>query len=389
MTEPTTTQSLCTRRRHLANVSHSFETESFHPSWFATNPHFQTIVGTLFRKETMYTDRMDVPWTFVTGNTTTNNNSFRLDAFQWDRRERVDTPDGDFFHVDWKWCDGGEPNEQRPVVLICHGLETNSNSPLCQEMAMAFTDIDMDVGCVNFRGCSGECNVTPRGYHVGFTEDLLHQISVINERQPMRRIYLAGFSLGAGVVTKLLSDLQDEAHRYNVCGAAVNAVPFELTQCYAPLNEGRSFTRQVYGNRILKSMKERMKEQYDACEYPFERDAIEKCNSIMDVENLVIASTFGFQDAFDYYEKCKTIHVLDRICVPQYVLQALDDPFLRGIQYPENDPSLPLRIHYTQYGGHCGYVFQTQETGTISWMPTQLARFLAHVERSTSQETQR
>ncbi|KAL3900401.1 MAG: hypothetical protein SGARI_006251 [Bacillariaceae sp.] len=249
---------------------------------------------------------------------------------------------------------------------------------------MAFNENGMDAACINFRGCSGECNVTPRGYHVGFYEDLRQQVSMLNDKQqPRRRIYLAGFSLGAGVVTKFLSELQDDAMaKYNICGAAVNA-------CFAPLNEGRSFTRQVYGNRILKSMKERMKEQYDACEYPFEREAINECKSIKDVEDLVIASTFGFRDAFDYYEQCKTIDVLDQICVPQYVLQALDDPFLQGIKYPQNDPSLPLHIHYTQHGGHCGYVFQTQETGKISWMPTQLARFLAHVESSIAEEAQR
>ncbi|KAL3916488.1 MAG: hypothetical protein SGILL_005151 [Bacillariaceae sp.] len=144
----------------------------------------------------------------------------------------------------------------------------------------------------------------------------------------------------------------------------------------------------MYGNRLLRSMKERMHQQYDLCEFPFEREEIDKCTSILDMENLVIASAFGFDDAWDYYDKCKTTDVLDQVCVPQYILTALDDPFFRGIQFPENDPSLPIRIHYTRYGGHCGYIFQTEETGRISWMPTQLARFLDHVEKSVSMEAE-
>jgi predicted alpha/beta-fold hydrolase len=33
------------------------------------------------------------------------------------------------------------------------------------------------------------------------------------------------------------------------------------------------------------------------CEFPFEKKDIEKCESIMDMDNLLIAPTFGFVDA--------------------------------------------------------------------------------------------
>lgn len=317
-------------------------------------------------------------------------NNKLLDTFQWDRRERVETPDGDFFHVDWKYCrQESSSSSATPVVLICHGLETNSNSPLCKEMAASFNRRNMDAACINFRGCSGECNLTPRGYHVGYTDDLLFQIRRLNDLYPQRRIYLSGFSLGAGAVTKLLTELQQDAHeKYNIGGAAVSAVPFDLSQCSSSLNED-GFAKRVYGDRILRSVKGRMHRQYDVCEFPFAREEIDRCNSIMDVENLAIASTFGFDNAWDYYDKCKTIDVLDRVWVPQYVLQSLDDPFFEGMRCPENNPNLPVHIHYTDFGGHCGYVFQTEETddSEISWMPLQLGRFLAHVEGRYARES--
>jgi len=93
---------------------------------------------------------------------------------------------------------------------------------------------------------------------------------------------------------------------------------------------------------------------------------------------------FGFRDAYDYYEKASTLQKIDRVAVPELVIQAEDDPFFLGQSLPKLDEGRPLRVHMTQQGGHCGYVFHTQEEEdcTTSWMPTELARFLAHLEET-------
>jgi hypothetical protein len=262
-----------------SKVAHSFKTSDYKPSWFATNPHFQTIVSVLYRKETMYTPdfsflRNLLPTKTAPPSATIGVQSEQskrstgcsrtkivpLDEFQWDRRQRILTDDCDYYDIDWKYADTDQrrrgllllldgddlenekvpvktpPQQQsveyendRPVVIICHGLESCSDSPLAKDMAMSYNNINMDAICINFRGCSGECNLTPRAYHLGFTDDLFHLIRTIQGGQqklqlPQRRIYLSGFSLGAGVVTKLLTELGDDASRYNICGAAVNAV---------------------------------------------------------------------------------------------------------------------------------------------------------------------
>lgn len=398
------------RYKQAVRWSHSFMKQDYKPAWFATNAHIQTVLGALYRKETMYMDDIMesdkvtlsslLSWIANARMTrmvasidddeqnASKNNPRPLDVFQWDDRQRVWTHDGDFHDVDWKYSQQPpETSSTRPVVLICHGLETNSNSPLAQDMAIAFNHAGFDVACINFRGCSGELNLTPRGYHLGFYDDLLNFCKQIHDESPNRRIYLSGFSLGAGVVTKMLADLGDDAHEYSIAGAAVNAVPMDCGQCSATLNE-EGFSKAIYGKRLLKSMQDRIRKQYDSCQFPFEKDEIDKCRSIMDVENLLIAPTFGFEDAWDYYDKCKTVDVLDRITVPELIVQALDDPFFEGIDYPMNNPQLAVNIQYTTYGGHCGYVFHTErDPGAIaSWMPFQLARFLAHLEQARKEE---
>jgi predicted alpha/beta-fold hydrolase len=247
----------------------------------------------------------------------------------------------------------------------------------------------MDAACLNFRGChdSGEeCNLTTRGYHLGFTDDLMQQIEEVHASNPHRRIYLSGFSLGAGVVTKLLGELCEKAYDYNICGAAVNAVPFDCGQNHKALNEP-GFTKSVYGDRLLKSMKTRLSKQHDKGVFTFEKSEIEECRTIMDLENLAIAPPFGFDDAYDYYDKVKTVDKLQRVCVPQFVLQARDDPFFVGLEEVDHDETRPLRVQYTEHGGHCGYIFHQRDANErnskTSWMPRQLARFLSHIEATS------
>jgi len=358
------------QRQVAAKVSHSFMTREFSPFWYATNPHIQTIMGTLYRSETMYDNFSD-----------TNK---AIKTFKWDKRQRMETVDGDFFDVDWKFSNSGD--NEAPLVLVCHGLESSSASPLAKDMSIAFNNIGMDTACLNFRGCSGEINRTERGYHLGFTNDLKQMIDYVNSKWPKRHIYLSGFSLGANVVTKFLADVGDNASQFHVYGAAVNAVPFDMTKTYKNVNS-IGVTKTLYADRLLKSLTDRLQDAYDKIEFSFPFKKIRECKTIMDFENLMVAPIFGFKDAMDYYEKCSTIRLLYKISVPQLIVQALDDPFFDGNINPPNNPEWPLRIHYTKYGGHCGFVFHNDREGAkrvSSWMPTELASYLLHVEENLS-----
>ena len=112
-------------RRNAAEISHSFVTKESNPAWFAKNNHLQTITGVFSREDSAYFP--------PTGNQI-------LKKFEWDDRERVETHDGDFFFVDWKFCASddrvGRPSTEAPVVLICHGLQSNSDSLLVKDMAI-------------------------------------------------------------------------------------------------------------------------------------------------------------------------------------------------------------------------------------------------------------
>jgi len=85
-----------------------FIPSTFRPKPLLTNNHLQTIVGALFRR------------------TPPN--------FSWDDRICVPTPDGDAFSVDIAYAPTPTPAHNDLIVVMLHGLESNSDSPLVKSM---------------------------------------------------------------------------------------------------------------------------------------------------------------------------------------------------------------------------------------------------------------
>ena len=85
------------------------------------------------------------------------------------RRERWDTPDGDFIDLDWT-THPVQPDT--PLVVMFHGLEGNSNSHYAQALMHALGMRGWQGVVPHFRGCSGELNLAPRFYHSGDSAEL-------------------------------------------------------------------------------------------------------------------------------------------------------------------------------------------------------------------------
>lgn len=49
-------------------------------------------------------------------------------------------------------------DDEAPLVMICHGLQLSSDSPLVKDMTIALKKIEMDTAYINFQVCSGEIN---------------------------------------------------------------------------------------------------------------------------------------------------------------------------------------------------------------------------------------
>ena len=161
------------RLKQCRDISESFQLKSnFKPAELVLgNCHVQTIIGS----EVVRARIFGFPKSYTS------------------TRKRFDTDDGDFFYADFTHVN---QEEDAPIVVVLHGLESNPDGPLVIKMAEAFHDKGFTCCLVAFRGCTGEENWTPGAYHVGFTKDVKQVTQYLKQKYPNKRIYLSGFSLG-------------------------------------------------------------------------------------------------------------------------------------------------------------------------------------------------
>ncbi len=100
------------------------------------------------------------------------------------RRERVDTPDGDFW--DFDWVDPADSSPESPLLILLHGLEGGSDSHYARALMAAVAAQGWRGVVPHFRGCGGEPNRRPRAYHSGDHEEFAAMLAAIRERVPAR-----------------------------------------------------------------------------------------------------------------------------------------------------------------------------------------------------------
>jgi uncharacterized protein len=420
-----TSQPLSVATRTYRDASHSiaskFSSTEFKPHPSLTNCHMQTISGVYLRslEDFTYVSYSSNIGLLQTAVKSLVSSLFLSDSKSllkpdregfYDERQRFETEDGDFFDVDFKYQQRRQATNNNGMVIILHGLQSNSQSSLSVDMAMAYLKRGFDVACINFRGCSGEMNRRLGGYHLGFTDDLKQFLSHLKSQREASitceatsgPLFLSGFSLGSNVVLKALGELGEQAHRdYNIYGAAVCGAPFDQERNVDFL-QAPGFNRWVYMGTLLKSLRTRSIEQMNLCEGSEEWKKIDyqkilDAETIADIENTVLAPIYGFDDYMDYYRKTSCHQFLDNVTVPTLIINAADDPFFDPSYFPwdkscDHNPHSPIKMHRTDHGGHLGFMFhqdgaednegaKLNKEGAVnmeraSWMPSELARFL-------------
>jgi len=110
-------------------------------------------------------------------------------------RARWTTTDGDFLDLDF--MDGPVTS---PQLLVIHGLEGSSDRPYVRGLLALAAERGWRGVAMNFRGCSGSGNRTPRLYHSGDSGDLDWVISELVKRDPAAPVLPVGISLGGNVL---------------------------------------------------------------------------------------------------------------------------------------------------------------------------------------------
>jgi len=271
------------------------------------------------------------------------------------RRERWETPDGDFIDVDFA---APEPTDAcAPLLVLFHGLEGSSQSQYARVIMRAFADRGWRGLVPHFRGCSGEPNRTPRAYHSGDSDEGDWILRRVHGRWPGAKLHAVGVSLGGNMLAKWLGEREEDA-RFVTAAASIGS-PLDLAAGGAALARGFNM---VYTRMFLATMKPKTLAKIEHFPGIARPDVIRAARNLYDYDNEYTAPVHGYRDTDDYWARASGKPLLASVKVPHLVLNALNDPFVPAASLPrENEVSRFVHLEQPAGGGHVGFSNRLRE----------------------------
>ncbi len=314
---------------------------SFRPAWWCRGRHAQTLWGALFRP---------TPQVLL-------------------RRERWETPDGDFLDVDRV-----EGTASAPALIALHGLEGSSRSkPVLGLLAAAHRAGWAAVG-INFRSCSGASNRLRRAYHGGDSAELGWVIDRVIAEHPARAVGCVGVSLGGNVLLKYLGE-RGERVPPQVRAAGAISTPFDLGISVRHMERGLS---RLYMRNLVSSLKQ--KTLAKLARYPDLVDPrrLRAVRTLAEFDHLVTGPLHGFPDGRTYWHSSSSASRLSAIRRPTLLINAEDDPFFPADALPtravRENPA--LRAEFVHDGGHAGFLSGVWPGRPVPWAENRTMAFL-------------
>lgn len=282
------------------------------------------------------------------------------------RRERWDTPDGDFIDVDFL-----DAAVDAPTLVLFHGLEGSSRSHYAISTTLACRKLGWRVVLPHFRGCSGELNHQPRAYHSGDSAEIDWILRRIQANKAGKPVHAAGISLGGNALLKWAGE-QGPAAAEVVTGVASICAPLDLAACGHHL--ARGFNR-IYTRHFLDTLKAISAERLHRFPGLFDEARMRAARNLWQFDDAVTGPVHGFAGADDYWQRCSAKPFLKHIAIPALAVNPKNDPFLPAHDLPKPADVAPsVRLEQPLTGGHVGFV-SGQFPGRLDWLPQRLIHF--------------
>jgi predicted alpha/beta-fold hydrolase len=284
------------------------------------------------------------------------------------RRERWETPDGDFIDLDFVDANGGGAK----LLVLFHGLEGCSRSHYALALMARARALGWRGVVPHFRGCSGEANRLPRSYHSGDSAEIDWILRRLKNENAHCEIYVVGVSLGGNMLLKWLGE-QGSAAQSIVEAAATVSAPVDLNAAAGVLDFGHR--RAIYTRRFLRSMRQKVLAKIAVHGLDIDPMRVRRSTTFRAIDDLYTAPIHGFKDADDYWRRASSKPWLGRIGVPTLLINALNDPFLPATALPrDSETSQLVTKEFPPAGGHVGFV-AGGFPGALDWLLRRILSF--------------
>jgi len=275
-------------------------------------------------------------------------------------------------------CHWQREPRRSPTLALVHGLEGSSESGYIRTLAAQAFAAGFNVLRLNQRNCGGTERLTATLYNSGLSADFRAVLLELIERDRLKQIFFAGYSMGGNLILKMAGELGAEAPRElrGVCGVCPT---LDLAACVDAIERPENWLYQL---RFVRDLKSRMRRKAKLFPGLFELDGLSRVRTLREFDDAITAPCAGYRGAADYYEQASAMRVVQRIAVPTLILTSKDDPVVPfesfGVSEIAGNPQ--IQVTATEFGGHCAFISRTNGAERY-WAEARVLEFcIAHAQ---------
>lgn len=263
------------------------------------------------------------------------------------------------------------PAPHRRAILV-HGLCGDQDSAYMRRCALRLMQGGHDLCVVNLRGCGPGKGLAQEPYHAGRSEDLRSVVTWLRLIYPEQALDLIGFSLGANLVLKYLSECPEHAQQ-PVDRAFAISPPIDLEASCERLMAAPWGAADRFFTRLLVA---HVRSNHAAHPSLGPEPNWPKGMTLRQFDELYTAPKAGYPSARHYYQDASAGPRLHKIKVPTELLWAQDDPLIDQHALARVQSSSSIRYRPLATGGHIGFLDPLARGGDRFWLFEALARWM-------------
>jgi predicted alpha/beta-fold hydrolase len=277
----------------------------------------------------------------------------------WRRSFNLPSPEDRLFQVDPEskilgrchWQQGRDKSAL--LLVLVHGLEGSSDSNYMRGIAEKAWNHGFHVIRLNQRNCGGTELLTPTLYNSGMSSDYRAVLDELSG-DGFTDIFLAGYSMGGNLVTKMAGELGDAAPPA-LRGIAAVCPALDLAACADALERPDNF---FYQRHFVAGLMARYAKKSRLFPQTYSSNGFGPIRTVREFDDAITAPHFGYRDAQEYYEAAGAKRVVNRIRVPYLLITAQDDPFVpyEAIRASGAEQNRCITFNAPKYGGHCAFI---------------------------------
>jgi predicted alpha/beta-fold hydrolase len=275
-------------------------------------------------------------------------------------------------------CHWQREPRRSPTLALVHGLEGSSESGYIRTLAAQAFAAGFNVLRLNQRNCGGTERLTATLYNSGLSADFRAVLLELIERDRLKQIFFAGYSMGGNLVLKMAGELGAGAplELRGVCGVCPT---LDLAACVDAIERPENWLYQL---RFVRDLKSRMRRKAKLFPGQFELNGLSRVRTLREFDDAITAPCSGYRGAADYYERASAMRVVHRIAVPTLILTSKDDPVVPFESFggPEIAGNSKIRVAAAEFGGHCAFISRTNGAERY-WAEARVLEFcIAHAQ---------